>query len=383
MNLKIIKRPLIIGLLFTFIPISLLSQSSSKEIFYVGTYSVRGSQGIYVLEFDRISSDFKIIQTVVSRKSPNFLAIDPTGKFLFSANSQGLDQMPDWGSVSSWSIDSKTGKLTFINDQPSYGKGACHVSVYPNGGWIFVSNYGEGNFSILPVTKDGKIGAASQRQQLKGSSIDPKRQTGPHTHSSIPSQDGSYLYVSDLGIDKVLIYKFNNVRGLVTPADQPFSDVTKGAGPRHFIIHQNSELAFLAEEITSTLNAFKVNPNTGSLTSYYRNSTLPRTFNEFNKVADIHLSPDGNHVYVSNRGHNSIAIFDLAPETGQVKFRKTVPCGGDSPRNFMIDPSGQFALVANQRSDNIVLFQLNEQGDLIQTNKMVSIPSPVCVVMLQ
>ena len=382
MNLTIIHRIFKSALLLLFVPVFLFAQTSTKEIVYVGTYSVRGSEGIYVLEFNRTSGEFKIIQTITSRDSPNFLAIDPDGKFLFSANSQGLDQMPDWGSVSSYGIDKESGKLTLINVQPSYGKGACHVSVYPSGKWIFVSNYGEGNFSILPVSKEGKIGAASQRLQLKGSSIDLNRQTGPHTHSIIPSQDGNHLYVSDLGIDKVLIYKFNNVQGMVTPSSQPYLEVTKGAGPRHFAIHVNGDLAFLAEEISSTLNACRVNPNTGALTSYYRRSTLPDNFTEYNKVADIHLSADGNHIYVSNRGHNSIAIFDLSPETGQVKFRKTVPCGGETPRNFMIDPEGQFAMIANQNSDQVVFFQLTDQGDLKPMGKSVDIPSPVCVVML-
>lgn len=365
------------------IPICVLSQSASKEIIYVGTFSDRGSKGIYVLEFDRNSGDLNIIQTISSKKSPNFLAVGPQGRFLFSANSQGLDQMPDWGSVSSYAIDPSTGKLTTINDQPSYGKGACHVSVYPTGRWIFVSNYSEGNFSILPVTADGKIGASSQRMQFKGSSTDPKRQTGPHTHSAIPSPDGSFLYVSDLGTDKVMIFKFNNRNGTITPAKQPFEKVTNGSGPRHFVVHKNGEMAFLAEEISSTLNAFKVNPNDGSLTSIYRKSTLPVGFNEYNKVADIHLNPSGNNLYVSNRGHNSIAIFDVIAETAHVKFKRTVSSGGETPRNFMIDPSGQFAFVANQDSDNVVLFNIVDEGNLIQTDKSISIPSPVCVEYLR
>lgn len=361
----------------------LMSFTQSKEIIYVGTFSERGSKGIYVMEFDRASGNSSIIQTIKSKESPNFLAIGPQGRFLYSANSQGLEQMPDWGSVSSYAIDQKTGMLTSINDQPSYGKGACHISVYPGGKWIFVSNYGDGIFSILPVTQEGKIGASSQRMQLKGSSIDPKRQTGPHTHSVIPTADGTRVYVSDLGIDKVLIYNFDILRGMVTPAKQPFFNVSKGAGPRHFIIHQNGELAFLAEEISSTLKVFKVNPNDGSLTSIFRRSTIPADFLEYNKVADIHLNPTGTNVYVSNRGHNSIAIFDVIAETGKVKFRRTVPCGGDTPRNFMIDPYGRFMMVANQKSDNLVLFNMTDQGDLVQTEKSINIPSPVCVVMLE
>lgn len=360
-------------------PLISFSQSNSKEIIYIGTFSERGSMGIYVLEFDRSSENLSIIQTITSKKSPNYLAVSPDGRFLFSVNSQGLDQMPDWGSVTSYAIDPKSGKLTIINDQPSYGKGACHVSVYPSGKWIFVSNYGDGIMSVLPVTQDGQLGASSQRIQLKGSSIDPKRQKGPHTHSAIPTADGSFLYVSDLGIDKVMIYRFNNGNGTLIPAKQPFEQVISGSGPRHFVMHTSGEMAFLAEEISSTLNVFKVNPNDGSLTSIFRKSTLPAEFTEYNKVADIHLSPSGNNVYVSNRGHNSIAIFDVVAETGQVKYKKTVPSGGKTPRNFMIDPMGQFAFVANQDSDTIVIFDIDGQGILTHAGKSMSIPSPVCV----
>ena len=358
---------------------SLFAQTGTKEIIYVGTYSERGSQGIYVLEFDRSSGDLNIIQTISNKRSPNFLSVHPQGKYLFSVNSQGLDQMPDWGSVTSWAIDQNSGKLSIINEQPTYGKGPCHISVYPGGKWIFISNYSDGIVSILPVTQDGKIGASSQRMQLVGSSVDPKRQKGPHTHSAIPTPDGSYLYVSDLGIDKVMIYKFGNRNGTIVPAKQPWAKVTDGAGPRHFVIHPNNELAFLAEEISSTVNAFRVNPNDGSLTSYYRNTTLPKGYTGPNKVADIHLNHSGTKLYVSNRGHNSIAIFDVNGENGDIKYVKTVPSGGETPRNFMIEPSGQFAFVANQKSDNLVLFQLDEQGILIQTDKSINIPAPVCV----
>jgi 6-phosphogluconolactonase len=358
---------------------SLLAQTTIKEIIYVGTYSQRDSKGIYVLEFNRSSGEMTLVQTISTKKNSNFLAVHPSGKFLFSVNHQGLDQMPDWGSISSYAIDQLTGKLSLINEQPSYGKGPCHIGVYPTGSWIFVSNYADGIFSILPITKEGKIGSSSQRMQLVGSSVDPERQTSPHPHSAIPTSDGSFLYVPDLGTDKVMIYKFDNRNGTVVPAKQPWVEITGGAGPRHFVIHPNSELAFLAEEISSTLNAFKRNPNDGTLTSFYRKCTLPHGISEQNKVADIHLNPLGTNLYVSNRGHNSIAIFDVNAETSKITYRKNVDSGGETPRNFMIEPSGHFAFVANQNSDNMVVFNIDEQGNLKQTGSSFKIPSPSCV----
>ncbi len=161
-----IKLYLFISLIIHIIfPISIFAQSGLKEIIYVGTFSELGSKGIYVLEFDRSSGDLNIVQTMAGKESPSFLAVHPQGKFLFSVNRQGLDQMPQWGSVTSYAIDQKTGKLSMINEQPSYGKGPCHISVYPTGKWIFISNYSDGIVSILPITQDGKIGVSSQRMQ--------------------------------------------------------------------------------------------------------------------------------------------------------------------------------------------------------------------------
>ncbi len=377
-SMKKNKTPFLLLILIIF-PLLLFAQTDKKEIIYVGTSAGSESKGIYVLEFDRASGELKIIQTISGKLNPNFIAIGPQGRFLFSVNGQGLDQMPNWGSVTSYAINPKSGMLQMINEQPSYGKGPCHISVYPGGSWLFISNYSEGVVSILPYTQEGKIGISSQRLQLVGSSIDPKRQTGPHTHSAIPSDDGSFLYVSDLGIDKVLIYKFNNKRGTIIPAKQPWAEVTPGAGPRHFILHPNGEMAFLAEEISSTLNAFRLNSNDGSLTSYYRKSSLPESFVGKNKIADLHLNPRGTKLYVSNRGHNSIAIFDVNSENYKIKYLKTVPSGGETPRNFMIEPSGNFAFVANRKSNNIVIFNIDEQGMLRQTTNSINIPEPVCV----
>lgn len=376
------KKNQVLFLLFFILivsPFLLFGQTGKKEIIYVGTSAGSESKGIYVLEFIRSSGELNIIQTISGKQNPNFIAIGPQGRFLFSVNGQGLDQMPNWGSVTSYAINPKSGMLQMINEQPSYGKGPCHISVYPDENWLFISNYSEGIVSILPYTSEGKIGISSQRLQLVGSSVDTKRQTGPHTHSAIPSKDGSFLYVSDLGIDKVLIYKFNNKSGTIVPAKQPWAEVTPGAGPRHFTLHPNGEMAFLAEEMASHLNAFRLNSNDGSLTSYYRKSTLPKSFVGKNKVADLHLNPSGTKLYISNRGHNSIAIFDVNAENNKIKYLKTVDSGGETPRNFMIDPSGNFAFVANRKSNNIVIFNIDEQGMLKQTTNSINIPEPVCV----
>jgi len=355
----------------------------SKELIYVGTFSERESEGIYVFELHRETRQLNLIQTIESKKSPTFLAIHPNGKYLFSVNREAVGSNKDWGSVTSFSINQNTGRLTVLNETTSYGTSPCHISIYPQGNWLFISHYETGNLVILPVTKSGKVGIASQNLQLTGSSIHPERQTHARTHSTIPSFDGRHLYVADLGIDKVMIYNFYPKNGTVQSAKQPWIEVTPGAGPRHFTIHPNSEYAFLAEEMTSTVNAFKVDPNDGSLTSYARLSTLPNDFEGYNSTADIHINTAGTTLYVSNRGLNSIAIFEINPGNGEIKFRKNVPSGGEFPRNFLLEPQGQFAFVANRNSDNVVLFEIDQSGNLTETATQVMVPSAVCIKYLE
>ncbi len=359
------------------------SAQAKKEILYVGTFSVRGSQGVYAYSFDRVKRTLKLIQSVPSLESPSYLEIHPTGKFLYSVNRGKAEVSDNGGSVSAYGIDAKTGKLSGLNNRPSYGSGPCYVSIDKTGKYIFVANYSEGNLVVLPLFDDGLIGSPSDAKKYTGRSINESRQESSHIHSAVISADNRFLYVSDLGTDKIYIYEFNAANGTLTPAKTPEVSVTPGSGPRHFTFHPNGKFAFLAEELTSSICAFSVNKTTGELTILEDNvKALPESFKGTNTSADIHTAVSGKFLYMSNRGMNSLSIFSISP-AGKLSLIGQQPTLGKTPRNFLVDPKGEFVFVANQDTDSIVLFRINPKtGKMVQVGKPVKVPSPVCIKML-
>lgn len=357
------------------------AQQKSKDIIYAGTSSTRGSKGIYVFEFDRVTSQMKELQTLTEGTSPGFLALSPDRRMLYSIYSKGT--LTDGnGSVMAFRIDRNTGLLTKLNEQSAGGKGPAHISVDPKGRFAYVSNYGDGTLSVLPINKNGSLAVASDFVRHTGSSIVVGRQEEPHIHSAIPSANGKFLYVSDLGIDRIMIYKVSN-DGKLTPADVPFSTSTAGSGPRHFTIHPNGKFAYSAEEISSTVASFRVNKKNGALTPLERMNMPPKDFTERNSAADIHFSPDGNFLYASNRGHESLVIYQVDPRSGKLSLIGHEGTGGKHPRNFMIDRKGEFALTANQNTDNIVIFRRHKQnGKLSPTGGQVTVPAVICLIQL-
>lgn len=355
--------------------------AQSRDIIYAGTSSTRGSKGIYVFEFDRIQGKLEELQTVTEGTSPGFLALSPDREMLYSIYSKGT--LTDGnGSVMAFKIDRTTGLLTKVNEQSAGGKGPAHISVDPKGRFVYVSNYGDGTLSVLPINKDGSLAHASDFIKHNGSSIVVGRQEGPHIHSAIPSADGKFIYVSDLGIDKIMIYKVGE-NGKLSPADVPFYTSTPGSGPRHFTIHPNGKFAYSAEEISSTVASFKVNKQNGSLTALERVNMPPKGFTERNSAADIHFSPDGKFLYASNRGHESLVIFKMNSRTGKLALVGHEGTGGKHPRNFMIDKKGEFALTANQNTDNIVIFRRDKKtGKLKPTGNQVTVPAVICLIQL-
>ncbi len=352
--------------------------AEQKEIFYVGTFSENGSLGIYVYDYRRESHRFDLLQTIISKKSPSFIAVSPNGKFLVSANRIGVESNPEWGSLSSFAIEQSTGKLSLIHDQPSYGDSPCHVSFHPSGKYIIVSHYNGGNFAVLPIDEDGIIGEPTDNVQLEEKGTKMPRQEQPHTHSAIPSHDGKFLYVSDLGLDKILIYQFDEKTGAVIPASMPFVSTLPGAGPRHLTFNPKGNLAFSAEELSSTICSYKVNKKTGSLERVQRLPALPDAFYGENSSADVHMSPNGKYVYISNRGYNGLAIFKIT-SGGGMKNIGFMPTIGSRPRNFLPDPKGLFMLVGNRDSNEINIFLMEEDGTLSDTNDYLPVPSPVCI----
>jgi 6-phosphogluconolactonase len=351
-----------------------------KEILYVGTYSVRDSKGIYAYTFNRVKNSLTLIQEVPSLESPSFVTVHPSKKFLYSVNRGKADVADQGGSVSAYGIDPSTGRLSGLNHKSSYGEGPCYVEVDKTGKYVFVSHYGEGNITVLSLFKDGQIGSVSDSKKYTGNSINAERQQSPHIHSTTVTPDNKFVYVIDLGTDKIYIYEFNAADGTLHAASVPEVNVVPGAGPRHFTLHPSGNFAYVAEELTSTVGVFSVDKATGALTILQDSViSLPENYTEKNTSADIHTDPTGRFLYVSNRGANVISIFSIA-EDGKITLVGHQDTGGKVPRNFLVDPKGEYLFVANQDSDTINIFRINQKtGKLTPLGKPVSVPSPVCL----
>jgi 6-phosphogluconolactonase len=357
---------------------------NAKEILYTGTYSVRGSEGIYVHEFERSKRNFKLIQSVKTIESPTFLALHPSGKFVYSVNRGAAPGFSKPGSVTAFSIDPSTGKLTQLNHQSSYGAGPCHITIDRSGKLAFVSNYAEGNIVVLSIDDDGSLGIISDSIRFTGSSANKERQDKPHIHSSAISGDNHFLLVADLGTDKIYSFAIDIKNKKLSPAAKPYVTVKPGSGPRHFTFTPDGQYAYLAEELTSTVAAFSFNKKTGALDLIEDQiNSLPPDFKERNTSADIHTDLSGKYLFLSNRGHQSIAIYNIE-KNGYVTLKGTANTGGKTPRNFLVDNKNEFVLTANQDTDNIVVFDWDAKtGKLTDTGVQIMVPSPVCLKMIE
>jgi 6-phosphogluconolactonase len=355
-------------------------EAKNDEIMYAGTTGARGGRGIYVLRFDRKQQTLTELQAVTEKKNPNFLAVGPDEKHLYAIYSEGATADDRKGTVMSFNIDSKTGLLTKLNEQSTNGRGPAHVSVDPNGKFAFVANYGEGNFAVYPINRDGSLEKATDVRQFSGSGVNAALQKQPFVHSVFTSGSGKYIYVSALGLDKIMIYRLGK-DGKTIPGKMPFVKSPPGSGPRHLAFHPNGKFAFSVEEITASITSFRVKRSTGELTPMEHFKMVPEDYTgPTASGADIHVSPDGRFVYASVRGLNSIAIYSIDQKTGKLTFSGRENTHGDHPRNFCMDKNGEFVFVADMNSDNIVIFKRNPvTGKLAYANE-IKLPSVACLI---
>lgn len=354
---------------------------------YIGTYTSHGSEGIYHARFDKQTGEIKDVTLAAQIQQPSFLAIHPNGRWLYAVSETNN---PDdrGGEVSAFEIDRKTGALQLINRLRSLGGYPCYVSIDRNGESVMVANYGGGNVTLYPIADDGKLIDAPSFHQHQGKSINPKRQEGPHAHSIRPYPGGDWMYAADLGIDQLLIYRHDREAKKLVPGDPASAPAHPGAGPRHFDFHPNGKYLYVANELDSTVTVFAIAPDSGALSEIQRLSTLPDQFKGDNTCADIHIHPAGDTLYVSNRGHDSIAIFRVDPSSGRLTVLGHASTLGRTPRNFTVHPEGRYLLVANQDSDQIVVFSIVQEagkryGTLMATGIQVSVSRPVCLAFLE
>jgi 6-phosphogluconolactonase len=349
---------------------------------YVGTYTGPDTKGIYAYRFDAATGEATPIGLVAETVNPSFLAIDPTQRFLYAAN-----EISDYrgqkeggkrtGAISAFAIDRKSGKLTLLNQVSSYGAGPCYVSLDQAGKYVLAANYYGGNVAVFPVRKDGRLDEASAVIEHTGPAVDP---SGPQPHQIDLSRDNRFAIASYLGLDRLLAYRFDPVKGTLSANDPPFTQLHPGARPRHFAFDPNYKFLYALEEAASKVAGFSYDAATGTLRQMATVSTLPDGFSGDNTTAEIKMHPDGKFLYSSNRGHDSIAIFAIDPATGMPTFLEAVPSGGKKPRNFEIAPGGAYLLAANQNSNNIVVFKIDPQtGHLTPTGQILEVPSPACV----
>ena len=354
---------------------------ANEYLAYIGTYTSLGAEGIYCYRFDMATGGLEYVNTTGAIDDPSFLDIAPSGKYLYAVCAD-FEAMTT-GIIRAYSIDAATGELTLLNEQSSEGTGPCHVEVDQTSRYVLLANYGSGSVASYPIQEDGSLGKATGFVQHEGSSIDPERQQGPHGHSINIDPTNTFAFAADLGIDKVLAYRINHDDGSLTPADSPYTRTPPGGGPRHFAFHPNGRHAYLLNEMGSSVTALHYDSSRGMLNEIETLTTLPDDFDGVNHCADIHVSPDGQFVYASNRGHDSIAVFGIDQDTGGLSFVGRVSSGGETPRNFALDPSGTYMLVSNQDTGNILTYRINyDTGMPEPTGHEVDVPAPVCIKLL-
>lgn len=358
---------------------SLEAQQPAGELLYVGTYTEdKRAEGIYLVRMDTRSGELRRVGAVNVGPNPSFLAIHQNGRVLYAVNETEQRDGKATGGVSAFTIAPGTGNLARINEQSSEGAAPCYVSVDRGGRIALVANYLGGTVALLPIQADGGLAPAKHVEKHRGSGPH-KNQNAPHAHSIVTDPSNRFALAADLGIDRLLVYHVDYEAGALHHIEGNDARMRPGAGPRHLTFHPTLPLVFVANELDSTVTSLRFDEANGKLSVLETLSTLPATWRGTSYVADIHVAPSGRTLYVSNRGHNSIAVFSVS-STGALEFQQAVSTGGDWPRNFSLDPSGRWLLVANQRSGSIIVFSRDQaSGRLTPTSHRMAVPSPVCL----
>jgi 6-phosphogluconolactonase len=353
---------------------------SGQSIAYVGGYTDGEGQGIYAFRFNAQTGGMVPLGLAGETPNPSFLVLHPTGKYLYAVGFTGLRTGPRIGLVSAFAVDPVSSKLTLINQQFSGGGEPVRITIDKDGTHVLVANYGTGNVSVLPVEADGRLDTATALEQHTGWGPNQRRQEGPHAHSFVPDAASRFAFACDLGIDKVMIYKFDAASGTLARQDPVV--LPPGSGPRHLTFSPDGNFAYVLSELASTITVFGYDPAGGKLTAIQAISTLPAGWKGTNKAAEVRVHPSGKFVYASNRGSdNSIATYRVAPD-GKLSFLGLTPCGGKTPRFFTLDSTGTWLLCTNQDSSTVTIFKIDPDTGLPKSmGAPVKVPNPTCIVL--
>jgi 6-phosphogluconolactonase len=351
-----------------------------EQLLYVGTYTEDGrTDGIHLVRMDTRSGKLRLVSSVNAGPNPSFLTLHPNGRVLYAVNEVDKYNGKASGAVSAFAIASDTGALTRRNEQPSEGGGPCFVSVDRSGRVVLVANYDGGSVALLPIEADGSVAPASQVVKHTGKGPNADRQEAAHAHCIVADPSSRFALSADLGADRVFVYRLDVEGKSLRHVEGGDGVMRPGAGPRHIAFHPTLPLVFVANELDSTVATLRFDAERGALTPLDVHSTVPAKWTGTNYPADIHIAPSGRTLYVSNRGHNSLAVFSVS-SSGALALEQVVSTDGDWPRNFTLDPTGRWVLVANQKSGSVVVFSRDQKsGRLTPTRERIALPSPVCL----
>ncbi|MBV9339290.1 MAG: lactonase family protein [Acidobacteria bacterium] len=364
-----------------------------KYVHHSRTYGVgeSHSKGIYFARFNAATGDLSAVQVAAEVVNPSFLTISPNHKFLYAVSEDPLSVGPplDHSSyVSAFAIEASTGNLRFLNSAPASGTSTCYISIDHTGRYVFLANFGSGSISVIRTRDDGSLGELTGFIQNVGSSVDRSIQTDPHPHWIGVSPDNRHVIVSDLGLDRVQIYNFDAATGMLSPPSPPFATVYPGGGPRHFAFDPSGRFGYQLSEMSGIVDVFRWDAAKGTLTTVQRVHTVPHDFFGGNHSAELEIHPNGKFLYESNRrtqgetvrGPDTIGVFSIDPSNGTLARIEEVPSGGTMPRNFALDPHGAYLLSANQLSNNVVVFKVDDRtGRLSKTGIETTVDTPVCI----
>jgi 6-phosphogluconolactonase len=346
---------------------------------YVGTYTDGTSRGIYRFTFDPATGSAGEPVLAGEAQNPSFLALHPSGRFLYAVGEIDSFHGAKTGVVSAFAVDPRTGDLKLLDQQPSAGTGPTHLVVDKAGKNVLVANYGGGNVVVLPIAPDGTLKPVSSNQVHQGSGPNQGRQEKPHAHGIYLDPAERFTLAPDLGADRVFVYRFDAAKGTLEPHGAGTCE--PGSGPRHLAFHPNGKYVYVINELTSTITVFSWDADEGALASGQTVSCLPAGFSGTSWTAEVAVSPDGRFVYGSNRGDDSLAVFAVDPATGRLTVKGHVPVGGKNPRHFAIDPSGRFILAGHQASGTIAVLRRDAATGMPSlVGTPVKVDSPVCLL---
>jgi 6-phosphogluconolactonase len=385
--MKMTRRLFAVSLLVAPLVFSVAGSSADKPaanhkyLVFVGTYTTKTeSKGIYSFDFDADTGKLTPKGVAAETPDPSWVAVHPHGKYAYVANEAGKASM-----VSAFAVDTKGGKLTLLNQTSALGEDPCYLSFDKTGKYLLVANYSSGTVAVFPILADGRLGEHTALVKDQGvTGPNKERQEAPHAHWIEPSPDNRFVFVSDLGLDEILVYRFDAINGALTPNDPPFAKLDPGAGPRHAAFSSDGKFLYVLSELNSTITSFAYDSARGALKKLHVVTTLPVGFQGRNDAAEIVLHPDGNELLASNRGFDSIALFFVDPKGG-IYGPSHFPNAGIEPRHFAIDPTGHFLLGESQKSNTIAVSRIDPPVftfPLKKVSQVDNIPSPVCLVFL-